>query len=166
MKDIIIRTIKEEDLPAVVDIGIAGWRTAYQGIIDSNYLNQMNHDDQLKKKRKNYKDNSFIVAELDGQVVGFCRYRDTSPFSEADCELTAIYVKPDKKRNGIGRKLFEYVTNDFKHLGKTKMILWCLKENAPSRAFYETMGGTIVAEESVQIGDKEYLEVGFLYSLN
>ena len=45
------------------------------------------------------------------------------------------------KRHGIGKKLMKYVINEFKNSKKEKMILWCLKENYPSRAFYESMGG-------------------------
>ncbi len=31
MEDIIIRNIKEEDIPSVVDIQISGWKTVYKG---------------------------------------------------------------------------------------------------------------------------------------
>ena len=34
----------------------------------------------------------------------------------------------------------KYAINEFKNSKKEKMILWCLKENYPSRAFYEKMG--------------------------
>ena len=36
--DIIIRNIKFDDIPNVVDIQINGWLSAYRGIIDDNYL--------------------------------------------------------------------------------------------------------------------------------
>jgi len=48
---------------------------------------------------------------------------------------------------------------------KTKMILWCLKDNEPSKRFYTKMGGEIVKERTIKIGEKEYLEVGFIYSI-
>ena len=133
MKNIIIRNIEENDIPSVVDIQINGWKTAYRGIIDDNVLNSMNRDERIEKRRKDYKENGFIVAELDNQVVGFCRYIDSNKFtqdiSDVDCELLALYVKPDLKYNGIGTKLVQFVINEFKSKNKTKMILWCLKDN-------------------------------------
>ncbi len=169
MEGIIIRNIEEKDIPSVADIKINGWRTAYKGIIDDKVLNSMNRNERIEKIRKTYKDNGFIVAELNNEVVGFCNYIDTNKFtqdiSDIDCELLAIYVKPDLKYNGIGTKLFQFVINEFKSKKKTKMILWCLKDNEPSRKFYTKMGGEIFKERTIEIGEKKYYEVGFIYNI-
>ncbi len=169
MKNIIIRNIEENDIPSVVDIQINGWKTAYRGIIDDNVLNSMNRDERIEKRRKDYKENGFIVAELDNQVVGFCRYIDSNKFtqdiSDVDCELLALYVKPDLKYNGIGTKLVQFVINEFKSKNKTKMILWCLKDNEPSKKFYTKMGGEIIKERVIEIGEKGYCGVGFVYNI-
>lgn len=42
MENIIIRNIKKDDISQVVDIQINGWKIAYKGIIDNEYLNTMN----------------------------------------------------------------------------------------------------------------------------
>ena len=169
MENIIIRNIEEKDIPNVVDIQIDGWKSAYKGIIDDNVLNSMNRDERIKKRSNDYKENGFIVAELNNQVVGFCRYIDNNKFtqdiSSIDCELLALYVNPDLKYNGIGTKLFQFVTNEFKSKNRTKMILWCLKDNEPSKKFYTKMGGKIIKERKIEIGEKEYLEVGFEYNI-
>lgn len=49
--------------------------------------------------------------------------------------------------------LFQFVTNQFKSKNKTKMILWCLKDNEPSKKFYTKMGGKIVKERVIEIGE-------------
>lgn len=169
MGDIIIRNIEEKDIPAVVDIQIDGWKSAYKGIIDENILNSMNRNESIKKRRNDYGENGFIVAELNNQIVGFCRYIDSNKFTQdivdIDCELLALYVKPNLKYNGIGTKLFQFVINEFKNNNKTKMILWCLKDNEPSKKFYTKMGGKIIKERIIEIGQKEYLEVGFEYNI-
>lgn len=169
MEDIIIRNIQEKDISSVVDIQIEGWKSAYKGIIDDSTLNSMNRNEKIEKRRNDYKENGFIVAELNNQVVGFCRYIDSNKFTQdmldIDCELLALYVKPNLKYNGIGTKLFQFVTNEFKSKNKTKMILWCLKDNEPSKKFYTKMGGEIVKERIIEIGQKEYLEVGFRYNI-
>lgn len=169
MKDIIIRNIEEKDIPDVVDIQINGWKSAYKGIVDDNILNSMNRNERIEKRRNDYKENGFIVAELNNQVVGFCRYIDSNKFtqdiSNIDCELLALYVNPDLKYNGIGTKLFQFVANELKSKNRTKMILWCLKDNKPSKKFYTKMGGKIIKERKIEIGEKEYLEVGFEYNI-
>lgn len=169
MENIIIRNIKEEDIPSVVDIQINGWKTAYKGIIDDDFLNSMNREEKIEKRRKDYNQNGFIVAELNKEVVGFCRYIDNNSYTpnmlEIDCEIVALYVKPNLKYNGIGTELFQFVTNEFKSKNRTKMIIWCLKDNKPSRKFYTKMGGEIVKEKVVEMGEKNYVEVGFEYNI-
>ena len=169
MEDIIIRNLEEKDIPSVVDIKINSWKTAYKGIIDDNVLNLMNRDKKIEKIKSNYKENGFIVAEQNNQVVGFCTYIDSNKFTQdisyIDCELLSLYVKPELKYKGIGTKLVQFVINDFKGKNKTKMILWCLKDNEPSKKFYTKMGGKIIKERAIEIGEKEYLEVGFEYNI-
>ncbi len=122
MENIIIRNIEEKDISSVVDIQISGWKVAYKGIIDDNTLNSMNRNERIEKRRKDYKENGFIVAVLNNEVVGFCRYVDSNKFtqdmSEIDCELLALYVKPDLKYKGIGTKLFQFVIDEFKNKNK------------------------------------------------
>lgn len=76
MENIIIRNIEKRDIPSVIDIQIAGWKSEYKGIVDNNILNSMNRDERIKKISNNYKENGFIVAQINNEVVGFCRYID------------------------------------------------------------------------------------------
>lgn len=165
----IIRKVREEDIPSIVDIQINGWKTAYKGIIKDNILNSMNRDERIEKRKKDYKENGFIVAELNKEVVGFCRYIDSNQFTpeilDIDCELLALYVKLELKCSGIGTKLFQFVINECKMKNKTKMILWCLKDNEPAKKFYKKMGGEIIKERIIEIGEQNYYEVGFKYNL-
>ncbi len=169
--DIKIRKVKKEDLPAVVDIRIKGWQFAYRGIIDDGYLDNLSseYSKRIKKMEKTYMTDGFIVAESNNEVVGFCRYafdNNASPEIEnADCELFAIYVKPDLKHFGIGTQMFKYVVDDLKNDNKSKMILWCLKDNEPSKKFYSKMGGKIVGEKESYIGEKKYKECCFEYDI-
>ena len=52
MNNIIIRDIEKEDIPQVVDIQISGWRAAYKGMIDDEYLENMNAEKKIKMREK------------------------------------------------------------------------------------------------------------------
>lgn len=72
----------------------------------------------------------------------------------------------DKLRNGVGRKLVEYVKNDLKNKNKTKMVIWCLEKNENARKFYEKMGGTLLPDEKYfEKEGKKYKEVGYIYNI-
>ena len=169
MENVVIRNIGEKDIPSVVDIQISGWQTTYKGIIDNRTLNSMNRDNIIAKRKKDYKEDGFIVAELNNEIVGFCRYAFDNRFSpeikNADCELCAIYVKLDLKKSGIGTKMFKYVVNEFRNKNKSKMILWCLKDNEESKKFYTKMGGKIIKVRKIMIGEKQYQECCFEYNI-
>lgn len=170
MQNIIIRNVEKEDLWSISSIAVKGWKNAYRGIIDDEFLDSLKIEDNYNKRLKDYQENGFIVAEIDNEVVGFCRYTINNLFSQdvkdIDCELCAIYVKPDRKRQGIGKALFNYVIQEQKKNNNKNMILWCLKENYNSRRFYEKMGGNLYGENEIEKGGKKYKEVGYKYDLN
>ncbi len=169
MGKIIIRRVIKEDLPYVVDIQIDGWRTAYRNIIDDDFLDSLDKNVILERRKKDYKDDGFIVALEDNEIIGFSRYIFSNKYSveykNVDCELLAIYVKTDKKHCGIGKIMFQYVIDEFLKHKKETMILWCLKENWPARKFYERMNGNIIGEHDITLGNKDYPEVGYQYSI-
>ena len=61
--------------------------------------------------------------------------------------------------------MFSYVVNEFKNNNKSKMFLWCLTDNEPSKKFYTKMGGKITEEKDVEIEVKQYKECCFKYDL-
>ena len=141
-----------------------GCHFKFEKIIDDKYLESMNREEKIRKRNQDYTQDGFIVAELNGNIVGFCRYLDKQ-LKDIDCEIKALYVKTELKHKGIGTKMFNYVKQEFKNRNKKKMIIWCLKDNEPSKLFYKKMGGNIFKEKDIKIGDIYYKEVGFLYNL-
>ena len=161
MQNIIIRNATIDDTEEIADIKIDGWQTAYRGIIDDDFLDNMDRDKEIEKKKQNINDGvNIIVAELNKNIVGFCLYRnynkDTEKYPKADCEISSLYIKSNLKRNGIGRQLIQYAIELLRKEGKQRMILGCLKENYPSRAFYEKMGGKVINYDEIEFGNKKY----------
>lgn len=169
--NILIRNATINDAEKVAEIKIEGWQTAYRGIIDDSFLDNMNINEEIEKRRNNIKDGvDIIVAEFNDEIVGFCLYRNyiknPESYPNVDCEISSLYVKSSLKRKGIGTKLMQYVIHKLQNQGKTKMILGCLKENYPSRAFYEKMGGKVLKTEKITFGNKEYEEIIYEYDIS
>lgn len=58
-----------------------------------------------------------------------------------------------------------FVKEYFKNKGRKNIILYCLKDNLPSRDFYEKMGGIAKEEKEKVIGSTVLKEVGYIYKL-
>lgn len=116
----------------------------------------------------NKKERNVVVAEKNGEILGYCRYEDNSVYenTEIDSEIIAIYVDYDNICKGVGKALLEYVINDLRDKNKIKMIIWCLEENRNGRKFYERRGGKLIQEEKYFEKDgKKYKEVGYIYDI-
>ena len=125
MDKIIIRKAKSEDIEKIANIKVRCWQIAYRNIIADEYLDNMDIEYTIEKNKRIFEQYNIIVAELKNEVIGFCRYDYNNYYEEenVDCELIALYIKPEMKRHGIGRKLMKYAINEFKNSKKEKMIL-------------------------------------------
>ena len=170
LDNLIIRNATKDDIAQIADIKINGWKNAYIGIVDEAILNDMSVDKEIYSYNNKYSLNDIFIAEIDGEILGFCRVYDyeNSPYvdKEIDCEIREIYVRPDIKRMGIGSKIFKYVLQYFKRKGKIKLYLGVFEDNYKSRNFYEKMGGTLGKKDKLEIKGKLYSTVSYTYNLN
>lgn len=171
------RKSRVEDVEAIIDVNIKTWQTAYKGIIDDHLLHGLNDNRQAKvdKFKEEFGTREAggrlimqIVAEVDGQVVGFINFgsnRDDVNVPEARmAEVFAIYILESHQKLGIGRALIKEAANELMRSGLyDKLVIWTLKDN-PSRGFYERLGGKQTYMKKISIGDQTLDEVGYLYS--
>lgn len=82
------------------------------------------------------------VAEVDGEVIGFTHYlthRDTWMIKDT-LYLNDLYVSPQNRLSGVGRKLIEYVYGETDRLGAGKCY-WCTQfENHRAQLLYTKVG--------------------------
>ena len=82
------------------------------------------------------------VAELDGEVVGFCCAQLVSSiyYREKSGEITELYVEPRARRKGLATALMRLAERELIARGATELKLLTGDDNFDARAFYESLG--------------------------
>lgn len=160
--EIIVRNAEIEDVRQIAKILVEDWQKVYRGIMDDTFLDSMSVDQRYEIEVKRYE--KYIVAADVNEIHGYA-WLEVTDEEPADCEVIALYVRYEKRGNGIGKLLMQYAVNHFREIGKKKMIVWCLKENNESRKFYEKVGGKEFRIGSHNWGGKEYEMISYLYDL-
>jgi GNAT superfamily N-acetyltransferase len=163
----VIRQAYPFDAPSIAAVSIESWRTTYDGIIPADFLARLSRSG----REAAYEDRlSFItgptsefayVAEDEDRIVGFAyagprRTRRVGYLGE----IYALYVLEEYQRQGIGQRLVSAVANHFLSHGLDSLIIWVLIYN-PACAFYEALGGSIVAQSSIDIGTTTLLKIAY-----
>ena len=145
MAGIAIRPSVPEDAEAVEGLRIAGWRTAYRGIIPDDFLDGLPAD--AARRRRHITElpaqTTDSVATEDGAVVGWVACgpcHDPDRPGSGQGEIFACYVHPSVWRRGVGRLLMEHALEVLAAAGRGDVTLWVLEANDRARRFYETFG--------------------------
>ena len=136
----------------------------YKGIVNNDFLNLINKEDEIQKsilKLKNNlsdKSNKGFILYLDNKAVGMMRIGSSRQEKyNNEGELRAIYLLDEVKHKGYGRILFERALKELKEMGYNNIIIACLKEN-PSNEFYKHMGGKLVDTNPFNIPNQQLEE--------
>ena len=162
---IIIRYYEKEDINQIAKIIDEDWKIAYKGIIDDDYLKNLNYKDREQRIRNKYQKEKAIVYYDNGIIKGFCRFGENRDDKKELAEIYALYVKENERRTGIGEKLITKAKEILRKRGYKEAILWCLEENKNARNFYEKVGGRLYKKRLFKIGDTYYNEVSYKYNL-
>ena len=161
-----IRPAGPDDARPIAQVRVDSWRTTYKGMIPDAYLAAMRVDDSaalwLRVLSATSSKASVFVADDGGDIVGFAAGNLLAePRHGLDAELTAIYLRRDSQRAGIGRRLVAAVVAAQRALGATGMLTWVIAGNRGARAFYETLGAELLVEQPFQWDGMELVEAGY-----
>ncbi|GMA63086.1 GNAT family N-acetyltransferase [Alicyclobacillus fastidiosus] len=161
-----IRKAVLEDAMGVAKVHVDSWRTTYSGIVNDEFLASLSYEKCEERLRNRIAKNSneyamFVAEDEEGQIIGFADGgRERSGDSTYDGELYAIYLLKEHQRKGVGKLLFRHVVSHLASSHFHTMLIWVLNDN-PSRYFYESMGGRLVREQSIQIGEQQLQESAY-----
>ena len=91
---IIIRNATAEDARQIAEILVEDWQIAYQGIIDSAYLDAMSVEERYRRESQRYR--QYTVAAEGDEILGFS-WNEMTGDEAADCEIIALYVSGTQK---------------------------------------------------------------------
>ena len=101
-----------------------------------------------------------LFAEEDGVVIGFALFfHNFSTFvGRKGLYLEDLFIIPEKRGLGYGKAILKYLANIAveRHCGRMEWI--CLDWNAPSLAFYRSIGAIPMDEWTVQRMHKEVVK--------
>ena len=138
---LVVRAATVADAPAIAAIGSVGFPAVHNDILGPRFsaavveqtysiaaltecITRCGRDD----------DAEFLVAEDDGEVLGYLHY----DCDGAEPELHRIYVDLERKRVGIGSALMRELHASLRP--GSSYVLLVVEENTEARAFYERHG--------------------------
>ena len=135
-----IRTLsKEDNLAAVGEMYARSWQKHYEGILPRSFLERLTGD--RWSAMLNADPAAAMAAYEDGciagaAITGFARDEGRENYGE----IIAIYLHPEAKGRGIGRKLREAAMERLRGEGCESVCLWVMEPNLSAISFYEHMG--------------------------
>ncbi|MCA0989023.1 GNAT family N-acetyltransferase [Guptibacillus algicola] len=158
-----IRKAVVEDSTDIARVHVNSWRTTYQGIVPSIFLESLDMKVREARWKKGLEaGNSIFVAENNkNEIVGFANGgKNRSEELPYDGELYAIYLLESAHRKGAGKQLFCNVAKELKDEGFHSMLVWVLNGN-PADQFYLHFNPSVVTEKEISIGGEMLLETAY-----
>jgi len=145
----------EKDIPLIQDLARRSWENAYAEILSKEQmeymLNTMYSDSEISEHLKNPNYHYYLVFdEISNSFDGFLGYENR--YEENTTKLHRIYLVPESKGKGLGKKTLEFLNEQVKNSGDKKIILNVNKHNS-AKNFYESQGYKIYDEGVFDIGN-------------
>jgi len=135
-KIFIIRFALEEDVPLILNF--IRELAEYEHMLDEVVATKELLQEWLFEKKKA----EVIIGELNGKSVAFALFfHNFSTFlGRSGIYLEDLYVHPEARGNGIGKKMLKYLAKLAVERGCGRLEWWCLDWNKSSIAFYLSLG--------------------------
>ena len=161
-----IRPAQPADAPALAHVHVACWRTTYCGILPERFLAEQSLAHRLQQWKRHLADPQRATCDLVAEDTSGCIVAFASAGLQLGGhpgyrgELFTLYVLRPYQRQGVGRRLMRQVCGHLLQRHIRSMLVCALKDN-PSRAFYESLGGKLLGEQPLFLGETAVPEVAY-----
>ena len=145
------RPLAHTDLDAVASLARDVWQATYPAIISQTQIDAMLEARYNRQALADYleaDDRWFELAEIDGELAGFC----ACELHRGEYKLDKIYIDLKRQRTGLGSRLIARAAARGRELGFRHMILAVNKRNAQAIAAYGKNGFAVRESVCVDIG--------------
>ena len=176
-QEYLIREATGLDATGIALVHVNSWQTNYAGIIEQSFLDKISFDKRLTSWKEILRSKNMHLVLLCGeQIIGFAGAGPVRPESrvgqhplfkdkgESSGEIYAIYLSEPHKGKGWGKALFNRCRLELSQQGFETFVVWALADNSRAKRFYESQGGEICGERTINIGDKTYPEVCYVFT--
>jgi len=122
MNKLIIRDLREDDLPAILDIEEISFTIPWS---QQDFLNEMYKKNALSK-----------VAVFERNIIGYICVN----YRLQECHILNLAVHPDFRRRGVASVLMDEAMRELKRKGCVFMYLKVRVSNTGAQRFYELFG--------------------------
>lgn len=148
-------------ISTIQHIAIESWKITYAEIITQeqfDYMSDMMYSSTALTKQMTVQNHHFLLIKhkASSEYQGFISY-ELNYKNQPTTKIHKLYLLPECKGKGMGRKLINKVIESAQTAGNTLLSLNMNRENK-SLGFYKQMGFQIVGEEDINIGDGYLME--------
>jgi GNAT superfamily N-acetyltransferase len=162
-----IRPAQLADAEGIARAHTASWRSSYRGILPEAVLARIDVDQRTASWRRVLQDSSVLTLVAydvtHNDIVGFCDAGPSRGNSGYAAEVYRIYIEHHAKRHGLGREMFEQVTDWLRAHGQRSLIIWVLDDNHHARRFYEAMGGRPAGRMASTVSGFPVVELAYVW---
>jgi diamine N-acetyltransferase len=150
----------ENDIPLIQELARRSWENAYAEILSIEQmdymLSTMYSHEEISNQMQNPNYHYFLLQdETSDSFEGFIGYEND--YEERTTKLHRIYLVPESKGKGFGKKALEFLKERTVEFGNGRIILNVNKEN-PAKKFYESQGYSIYDEGVFDIGNNFFMD--------
>jgi GNAT superfamily N-acetyltransferase len=162
-RPLVIRRAGPADAAAIARVYVDSWRESYQEQLPASYLAGLSYDAFERHWRRTFAARGWaFVAAVGDEIVGIASGGRARRQNLAGGEIYVLYVLRRHQGRGVGRSLFDACHFELARRGHSGTLVWVLTTNR-ARAFYERLGGELVAEGSLEMAGTRLREVGYLW---
>jgi GNAT superfamily N-acetyltransferase len=136
-----VRFAQETDVPDI--LAMIRELAEYEKLLDKVEVTEQTLRDSLRRRVV-----EALIAEQENRPVGYALFfHNFSSFvGREGIFVEDIYVKPELRRSGLGRRFFAFIAAVAAERGCTRIDWTCLNWNAPSIEFYKGLGAEPLEE--------------------